>query len=58
MPRVASGQSGRALEVRFCSVERAAGALEAGADIVSAVTDITLHDDPEARMLAWLEATG
>jgi len=39
------------------TVERAAGALEAGADIVSAVTDITLNDDPEARMRAWLEAT-
>lgn len=40
------------------SVERAAGAFEAGADIVSAVTDITLNDDPEARVRAWLEATG
>lgn len=40
------------------SVERAAGAFEAGADIVSAVTDITLNDDPEARVQAWLEATG
>lgn len=39
------------------TVERAAGALEAGADIVSAVTDITLNEDPEARMRAWLEAT-
>ena len=37
------------------SVERAPGALEAGADIVSAVTDITLNDDPEARVRAWLE---
>ncbi len=40
------------------TVERAPGALEAGADIVSAVTDITLNKDPEARMRAWLEATG
>lgn len=40
------------------SVERAAGAFEAGADCVSAVTDITLNDDPEARVQAWLEATG
>lgn len=39
------------------TVERAAGALEAGADIISAVTDITLNDDPVARMRAWLEAT-
>lgn len=39
------------------SVERAAGAFEAGADIVSAVTDITLNTDPEARVRDWLEAT-
>ncbi|TKA94711.1 thiamine phosphate synthase [Cereibacter changlensis] len=38
------------------SVERAAGAFAAGADVVSAVTDITLHADPEARMRAWLAA--
>ncbi|MES0864930.1 thiamine phosphate synthase [Ruegeria sp. SCPT10] len=38
------------------SVERASGAFAAGADIVSAVTDITLNDDPEARVHAWLEA--
>lgn len=38
------------------TVERAPGALDAGADIVSAVTDITLNDHPEARMRAWLEA--
>lgn len=37
------------------SVERATGAFEAGADIVSAVTDITLNPDPEARIRAWLE---
>ncbi len=37
------------------SVERAAGAFAAGADIVSAVTDITLDDDPEARVRDWLE---
>ena len=39
------------------SVERAPGAFEAGADIVSAVTDITWHDDPEDRVRAWLEVT-
>ena len=39
------------------SVERAAGAFEAGADIVSAVTDVTLHDDPEGRVRQWVEAT-
>ncbi len=37
------------------SVERAGGAFEAGADVVSAVTDITLNADPEARVRAWLE---
>jgi len=40
------------------STERAAGAFEAGADVVSAVTDITLHDDPESRVKAWLEVCG
>jgi thiamine-phosphate pyrophosphorylase len=39
------------------SVERAAGAFAAGADIVSAVTDITLNEDPDARVRAWLAAT-
>ena len=37
------------------SVERAPGVFEAGADIVSAVTDITLNDDPEVRVRQWLE---
>ena len=37
-------------------VDRAAGAFDAGADIVSAVTDITLRPDPDARMRAWLRA--
>lgn len=36
------------------TVERAGGAFKAGADIVSAVTDITLNDDPEARVREWL----
>lgn len=36
------------------TVDRAGGAFEAGADLVSAVTDITLHPDPEARMRDWL----
>lgn len=36
--------------------ERASGALAAGADVVSAVTDITLNDAPEARVRTWLEA--
>ena len=38
-------------------VERAAGVLEAGADIVSVVTDITLNKDPAARVRAWIEVT-
>ena len=38
--------------------ERGRAALAAGADVVSAVTDITLNPDPEARMREWLDATG
>jgi thiamine-phosphate pyrophosphorylase len=37
------------------SVERAPGAFDAGADVVAAVTDITLNADPEARVRQWLE---
>ena len=39
------------------SVERAKGAFDAGADIVSVVTDITLNEDPENRVREWLEVT-
>ncbi|MEM8979979.1 MAG: thiamine phosphate synthase [Pseudomonadota bacterium] len=39
------------------SVERAPGVFDAGADVVSAVTDITLNEDPEGRVKAWLEVT-
>lgn len=39
------------------SVARAPGAFRAGADIVSAVTDITLNVDPDARMREWLQVT-
>jgi len=39
------------------SVKRAPGVFEAGADIVSVVTDITLNADPEARVRAWIEVT-
>ena len=39
------------------SVARAAGAFAAGADIVAAVTDITLNPDPETRATEWLGAT-
>ena len=37
------------------STVRAPGAFDAGADIISAVTDITLNDDPEGRIRDWLE---
>lgn len=39
------------------SVERATGVFEAGADIISVVTDITLNTDPEARVRQWIRAT-
>ena len=39
------------------TIQRAAGAYDAGADVVSAVTDITLNADPEAQVKAWLQAT-
>jgi thiamine-phosphate pyrophosphorylase len=39
------------------NIDRAAGAFAAGADVVAAVTDITLNDSPEARVRAWLAAT-
>lgn len=39
------------------NLDRAAEAFAAGADVVSAVTDITLNPDPEARMRDWLRAT-
>ncbi len=35
--------------------ERAVGAFDAGADIVSAVTNITLNEDPEAQVTQWLQ---
>ncbi|HMM09351.1 MAG TPA: thiamine phosphate synthase [Paracoccus solventivorans] len=38
--------------------DRGRAALEAGADVVAAVTDITLHQNPEARMREWLEVVG
>ena len=39
------------------NVERAKLCLATGADIVSVVTDITLHPDPEARAREWIVAT-
>lgn len=39
------------------SVERAPSALAAGADIVAAVTDITLNPDPDSRIRDWLAVT-
>lgn len=38
------------------SVERAPGALAAGADSLAVVTDVTLDPDPETRVRHWLEA--
>jgi thiamine-phosphate pyrophosphorylase len=39
------------------NVERGVACLAAGADIVSAVTDITLNADPEGRAREWIAAT-
>ena len=38
------------------TIARAPSAFAAGADCVSAVTDITLNPEPEARVSAWIEA--
>ncbi len=38
------------------SVARAQGAFDAGANVVAAVTDITLNDTPEDRVREWLRA--
>lgn len=38
-------------------VDRAAGAFAAGADVVSAVTDITLNENPEPRVREWITET-
>lgn len=40
------------------TVERAPGVLEAGADHVSVVTDVSLNPNPEARVKQWLAVTG
>ena len=39
------------------TIARAEGVYAAGADIVSVVTDITLHEQPESRLKDWIEAT-
>ena len=39
------------------TVERADSALAAGADILSVVTDVSRHPDPESRVRQWLAAT-
>lgn len=39
------------------TVERGRACLDAGADIVSVVTDITLNADPERRAREWIAAT-
>jgi thiamine-phosphate pyrophosphorylase len=49
-------------DVPLCAIggltpERGRAVLEAGADIASVVTDITLNPDPEARTREWIAAT-
>jgi thiamine-phosphate pyrophosphorylase len=49
-------------DVPLCAIggltpERGRACLDAGADLVAAVTDITLNADPEARMRDWLRVT-
>ncbi len=39
------------------TVERATQVLRAGADILSVVTDVVRHAEPEARARAWIDAT-
>lgn len=39
------------------SVDRAKGVFNAGADIVSVVTDITLNAAPETRLAEWIKVT-
>lgn len=39
------------------SLQRANGVFQAGADIVAAVTDITLNENPEMRVKEWLQLT-
>ena len=39
------------------NLERADGVLQAGADIVSVVTDITLNADPAAQVKRWIDLT-
>jgi len=39
------------------NLERADGVLQAGADVVSMVTDITLNADPAAQVRRWIDLT-
>lgn len=39
------------------NIERLDGVFKAAADSAAVVTDITLHDEPEARTLEWLSKT-
>ena len=50
-------------DVPLCAIggltpDRGRACLAAGADLVAAVTDITLNPDPEGRMRDWLRVTG
>lgn len=40
------------------TLDRASEVLDAGADMVSVITDVTQHSDPEARARAWLKRFG
>ncbi len=40
------------------TLERAGEVLDTGADMVSVITDVTGHSDPETRARAWLERLG
>lgn len=37
------------------TIERAQGVYNAGADCISVVSDVLMHDNPEARLKQWLE---
>lgn len=39
------------------NLERAPGVFDAGADVVSLVTDVTLNQDPEGQVARWLTLT-
>ncbi len=59
LERVSEWKS-RAGDIPLCAiggmtVERARGVFDAGADLISVVTDVTLNENPERRVSEWLE---